>query len=134
MEEMKQLDEKGLRRFGLTTGLIVAALFGLAWPLLRRTPMPRWPWIIAGLLCLFALIAPAKLDSFYRIWMRAGGALGRLNTRVILGALWCAVFTPLGAVMRLSGRDPLSRRLDPGAKSYRVPSRILDRKNMEEPF
>lgn len=134
MKERKQIDANGLRKFGLTTGLIVAGLFGLVIPLLRKAAVPLWPWVIAGALIAAALTMPARLGGFYRSWMRIGGVLGKVNTRIVLGALWCVVFVPTGYLMRLLGRDPLARRLDPGAASYRTASPPMDRRNMEEPF
>ena len=45
-----ELDRKGLRDFGLSTGGIVAALFGIFFPWLLERPWPLWPWIVLGLL------------------------------------------------------------------------------------
>jgi hypothetical protein len=49
--DIRELDSGGLREFGLTTGGIVAGLFGLFFPWLLERPIPRWPWVIAGVLC-----------------------------------------------------------------------------------
>ena len=43
-----ELDRRGLRSFGLTTGLMVAALFGLALPWLLEHQVPIWPWTDRG--------------------------------------------------------------------------------------
>ena len=50
-----ELDRKGLRRFGLTTGAIVVAVFGLFFPWMLDLNWPRWPWIIAAPLWSLAL-------------------------------------------------------------------------------
>jgi hypothetical protein len=39
-DEIKKLDKKGLRDFGLLIGGLIAVLFGLAVPLLRRHSLP----------------------------------------------------------------------------------------------
>ena len=49
-----------------------------------------------------------------------GEVLGWINTRIILGALFYLLFTPLGVGMRLRGKDPMRRTLAPEAESYRV--------------
>jgi hypothetical protein len=51
--------------------------------------------------------------------MVIGEALGWINTRIILGTLFYTLVTATGLIMRLSGRDPMNRRLDPQADSYR---------------
>lgn len=124
---------KELRTFGLLLGALFAAFFGV-WPLLRHRASPLWPWIIAGVLWLFALIWPAALSYLHRGWTRLGLALGWVNTRVILTLLFAITIVPVGLVMRLFGRDRMARKLDPKSASYRVPSRQRADKDMERPF
>jgi Saxitoxin biosynthesis operon protein SxtJ len=124
---------KELRTFGLVLGALFAAFFGI-WPLLRHRGRPLWPWIIASVLWLFALIWPAALSYLHRGWTRLGLALGWVNTRVILTLLFAISIVPVGLVMRLCGRDRMARKLDPGSASYRVPSRRRADKDMEHPY
>lgn len=42
----------------------------------------------------------------------------RVLGRVAIAVLFFGVLTPLALVMRVWGRDPLRRRLDPDAPSY----------------
>jgi hypothetical protein len=49
-------------------------------------------------------------------WMTAAGALGNVNTRIILGAFFYVVLTPVGLVVRLF-RDPLNLRFDDNSES-----------------
>jgi hypothetical protein len=126
-------DAKELRTFGLILGALFAAFFGV-WPLLRHRSSPLWPWIVAGVLWLFALIWPAALSYLHRGWTRLGFALGWVNTRVILTLLFAISIVPVGLVMRLFGRDRMARKLDPGSPSYRVPSRRRPDKDMEHPY
>ena len=44
--------------------------------------------------------------------------VGFVASYIVLAAVYFLVVTPMGLVMRLLGRDPLSRAFDPGAKSY----------------
>ena len=134
MHEIKRLDAKGLREFGLITGAIVAGLFGLFLPWLFDFGVPFWPWILAAVLGLWALIAPATLEPVYRVWMRIGLLLGSVTTPLILGAAFFVVVLPTGVVMRLLGHDPMARKLRDDARTYRVPSRRIEAKNLEKPF
>lgn len=131
--EIKELDAKGLREFALTTGGIVAVLFGLFFPWLLERPSPRWPWVITAVLVAWGLAAPRSLQPVYRGWMKFGLLMSKVTTPIIMGAVFFLVVTPMGVVRRLSGRDSLGRRFDASA-SYRVPSRKPPIRNLEKPF
>jgi len=128
------LDRKALREFGLTISGIIALLFGLLMPWIFRRPFPLWPRIVAGVMVPWSLAAPASLRLVHRSWMRLGLLLNRITTPIILGVIYLLVITPVGFVMRLRGRDPMARKSDKGAQSYRVPSRKIIDKNMGRPF
>ncbi len=134
MHDIPALDKNGLRQFGLTTGSIVAGLFGVLLPWLLGLAFPVWPWIIAGILILWALAAPSSMRPAYYGWMRFGLVIGAVMTRLILGIVFYLVVLPIGFVMRLSGKDPMMRRFDAQATTYRVLSRPLQPRNMEKPF
>lgn len=127
-------DRKTLVRFGLLVGGLIAVLFGLLFPWLRGQRFPAWPWAAAAVLCVCALGAPAALAPVYRVWMAVGSALGWVNTRVILGAVFFLVVTPIGVVMRMTGRDPMRRKVEPDRGTYRIPSARTPRERMEVPF
>lgn len=46
--------------------------------------------------------------------------LGNIPSRLLLAVLFYAVVTPIGLVMRATGRDSLRLRRQPGAPSYWV--------------
>ncbi|SRR5579885_114335 len=130
----EQAQRAELRNFGLLTGAIFAALFGLLMPWLRHRPFPAWPWIVCVLLVVPALIAPQALRQVFRAWTAAGRVLGWINSRLILTVVFYAIVTPAGVVMRLCGHDPMKRTFDPKCDSYRVPSRQLSPSTMDRPF
>ncbi|WP_295543843.1 SxtJ family membrane protein [uncultured Thiohalocapsa sp.] len=132
--DIPALDAAGLRRFALTTAAIVAALFGLLLPWLGGFGWPLWPWALAAVLALWGLIRPAGLRPVYRGWMRFGLLASRITTPLILGLVFFLLFVPMGLVMRLAGHDPMRRKLDPQAATYRVPSRPLPRRSVEKPY
>ena len=129
-----ELDAKGLREFALVTGAIVAVLFGLFFPWVLDVAWPRWPWILAGVLILWGLIAPLSLRPVYRLWMRFGLLLNRIVTPVLLGTIFFLIITPVGVIRRMSSRAPLARSFEQAAESYRIPSRKQPREKMEKPF
>ena len=132
--EIPDLDLKGLRHFGLTTGAIVVVLFGLFLPWVFGFSAPLWPWIVGGVLAIWALMAPSTLKPVYNIWMRFGLVMSRITTPIILGIVFFFVVAPVGFVMRLVRHDPMARTLDPSQQSYRVESRKASKEQMEKPF
>ena len=129
-----ELDRKGLREFGLVTGSIVGALFGLLFPWLLERAFPMWPWIVFGVLGFWAIVAPSSLRPVYRAWMQLGLVLSKVTTPIVIGALFFIVIVPTGLVMRLAKSDPMRRRIDRDAASYRIESRKAPRENFERPF
>jgi hypothetical protein len=115
----RRADDRELRRFGGLVGGVLATI-GL-WPLVVRGAAPRaWAFVPGATLLLMAALMPAWLAHAHRGWMAMAEALGWLNTRLILGALFFLLFTPVAMVMRLLHRDPLRRGFDPALPSYRV--------------
>ncbi|MBE9035771.1 SxtJ family membrane protein [aff. Roholtiella sp. LEGE 12411] len=135
MNEIRELDRKGLRDFGLLGGAIAAGLFGSLLPLLHHEPLPILPWLIATILWVWALIAPATLNGIYQIWMKIGLVLGWINTRIILGIVFYALLMPMGLVMRgVFHQDTMKRKLDADLATYRVIAQVKPRERMEKPF
>ena len=133
MVEIPPLDKAGLRQFGLTTGTIVAVLFGVAFPYLLDRAWPLWPWIVFAILALWALIAPATLHPVYRGWMRVGILLSKIMTPIILTLVFLIAIFPGSLLLRLFRNDPMRRKFDDSA-SYRVESRQPSVNNIEKPY
>jgi hypothetical protein len=129
-----ELDRKGLREFGLTTGIAIVVIFGLFFPWLLERDWPTWPWIIAAVLWSLALVRPLWLRRVYRGWMRFGLLASRVMTPLVLGIVYFVIISPMALVMRLLGKDPLKRTLDPERESYRNASTKSPREKLEKPF
>ena len=123
-----------LRKFGLVSGAIVAVLFGVILPWLFDYPWPTWPWVVTGILWIWALVIPNTLFLVYRPWMKFGHIAGWINTRIILGLMFYVVFFPAGILMRMFGNDPMARKLDGAVKSYRIISKPIEKDHFERPY
>jgi hypothetical protein len=124
-------DKKQLRSFGLIVGGVFLAI-GL-WPLVRGGNYRFWAVTLAALLVMPAIVAPGLLKYPNAVWMRIGHVLGWINTKVILSAMFIAVFTPTAAILRLLGKDPLHRSFS-DADSYRIPRQARDRTHLKHQF
>lgn len=127
-------DKKTLREFGLVFAAGLVLIFGLLLPWIWDKAWPVWPWIAAAAFAGTGLILPQVLKPFYVLWMKIGHVMGWINTRIILGLVFFIMFAPLALLFRLFGRDPMQRKLEGEAKSYRQPSSHLPRERMEKPF
>jgi len=132
--QIETLDKHGLRKFGLTMAAIIIALFGIFLPWILDVRLPWWPWIIGLIFILFSIIAPLKLDTFYRCWMRLGFVLNKITRPVILGILFFIIFFPVALIMKLMKRDSMARKIDRSAETYRVASQSRSKESMERPF
>lgn len=129
-----ELNSTGLRKFAFTAAGLLVAVFGLALPWLNGYTRPGWPLIIALALVLWGLLLPESLGPLYRGWMRIALVLGKVNTYLILIAVFFFVFIPVGIVMRIIGYDPMQRKFSATARSYRNTSIPPLTKHMERPF
>lgn len=133
-DKIPTLDRKGLRDFGLLTGGLFAAIFGVLLPWKFGWSWPLWPWFILLVLGGMALLVPLRLEPVYRLWMRFGMAIGAVMSRIILGLVFFCVVTPVGLLMRATGKDPMRRRFDPDAASYREAISAHKSDSLDKPF
>ncbi len=129
-----ELDKKGLRQFGLTTGAIVAVLFGLFFPWVFEAGFPLWPWILFGLLAGWAIVAPLSMKPVYRGWMRISILLSKITTPIIMGAVFIFAIVPMSVVLKLTRWDPMKRKFDGDVTTYRVESIKPTKDTLERPF
>jgi hypothetical protein len=115
----KKIGAARLRSFGL----IVAAGFAVVgwWPRVFRGQPPRsWALTVGLALFTLAVVFPTALKPFHRVWMAVGEALGWVNSRVILSVVYYALILPIGTIRRLRGHDPMRRKIDRDAATYRI--------------
>lgn len=103
-------------------GLLVLLFFGLVGGLVlwRSGSMTAAVtiWSIGGLLALlYYAVRPLRLAMF-RGWMVAVYPIGFVISHLVLAGIFFLVITPIGLVMRLVGRDPMTRKFDRTADSY----------------
>ena len=77
-----------------------------------------WLFVVAVLLAGVTLYRAHWLAPAKRAWMKFGELLHHVISPLTMGLIFFAVFTPVGIVMRLFGRDAMNRAWDPAAKSY----------------
>ena len=112
---MSERSRAELRKFGLVVGGLFGLVGAVSW-WRGHAVAPVVCWTLGAPLVVFGLVAPAMLEPVERVWMRFAEALGAVNARVILTALYYVVVTPIAWLRRRAG-DPLDRGLRDGRPS-----------------
>ncbi len=107
------------RSFGVVFA-VVFTVIGLA-PLLSGESARWWSFGVAAVFLALAILRPATLALFNRIWMRFGLLLHRIVNPIIMGVLFFLVVTPIAMLMRLTGSRPLHIKTEPEAETYWIP-------------
>ena len=117
-----------LKNFAVS-GCVVFALLG-GWLYFKQGP--RWLaltpstgeaagwvlWAFAAYSLMMAFVAPKAVLPIYYILTCISVPVGFVLSHVILFVIFYGLFTPVALVFRIRGRDVLSRRFEPQARSY----------------
>src|SRR5271157_5856901 len=100
----------------------------------ERTGLAAWEGIVrehtnlAATLTVLALavgpsgiIWPQAMRPIYVAWMVLAFPIGWTISQIILALMFYGLFTPIGLIFRIIGRDPLHRARQPGLESYWSP-------------
>jgi len=78
-------------------------------------------WGVAVAVPVLGLLAPPFLRLVYLGFTALVFPIGWTISHVLMGAIYYGVVTPTGLVLRLLGRDPLVKNVDPAASTYWTP-------------
>jgi hypothetical protein len=107
------------RNFGLWFTLIFAVI-GLA-PLRSGHPMRVWALVVAAGFLVLALVAPRLLQPLNLAWAKVGLGIAKVMNPIVLGIIFFGVITPVGWLLRKTGKDLLRVKWEPEANSYWIP-------------
>ena len=127
-------DRTDLRKFSWVFGGALMALGAFAWYRgSGAAPYLLWPGLVVAVV---GTIVPNVLRGLYFVWMTIGLTLGAIVTRIILTLVFVVAVVPIGLIMRLLGKDPMQRKLDPEAESYWIAKTyaIRDKSRLEKYF
>lgn len=102
-KNLNLIEKIEVRRFGFIVGFIFMVL-GL-FPFLKGEELNLLLIILASIMLLFAIVMPDLLSPFYKMWMRLGVILSKVNSFLILGIVFYFIFTPIGIIMRMFKKD-----------------------------
>jgi hypothetical protein len=127
-DEIKNIKSgrKELREFGLVVGGVILVIGGFL--LYRHRPAGPWFAGVGAVLVAFGLVAPALLKPLQKVWMAFAVLMGWFMTRLILGALFYLVFTPIGLGARIFGHSFMPLQFDKSADTYWIRREKKERK------
>ena len=118
IEELKSIksEKSDLRKFGITIGVILLIIAGfLFW---SGKESLQILFTLGAVLLILGFTIPVILKPIYWVWMIFATILGWIMTRVILSLLFYLIFTPIGLVSRLFGKQFIELKWDESKDSY----------------
>ncbi len=123
--------DRELRSFGHVVGGVFFALgVFFLWKGKAHAPYFLWP---GAALAILGFVAPRALRPVQKAWMALALAMGWVMTRVLLGALFYLILTPIGLITRMTGKDFMGTKGSPPSYWTPRPSRA-DMKRYEEQY
>tara|TARA_B100000780_G_C20738458_1_gene293349 strand:- start:46 stop:435 length:390 start_codon:yes stop_codon:yes gene_type:complete len=91
-------------------GIVFFILFLLIalYPLVNNEDIRLWSLVISLIFLVLGVINSKILSPLNKIWFKFGIILGIITSPVIMGAIFFLVVTPIGFIMRLTGKDLLN--------------------------
>jgi hypothetical protein len=109
LEISARLSRKTGRKFAFTLGPALLAIGLVAW-WRGHVSVPIGLGGAGTALIVAGALVPTRLGPVERAWGQLGHAISRIMTPITMGLLYFGAITPIGAIMRAIGRNPLEVR------------------------
>ena len=116
--------DKDYRNFGILIGFVLLGM--TTWLFIKQSPIYVWLLGCSSFLFVTAIFLPKVLSPFYLVWMKLGGTLNWLNTRLLLSIIFFGLFTPISIFRRIFHMDSLHRKLDTHSLTYWLETSPID--------
>ena len=114
-------DETTLRRFAGLCLLAFGGLAGYEYLIRGRVAVAAVLAVLAATIGPIGLIRPRMVRPVFVGWIIAAFPIGFVFSTVLLALFYYGLMTPLGLILRLSGRDPLRLRRRTESSTYWTP-------------
>ena len=98
------------RNFGLVFFMIFLIIS--LWPLTYEGPIRIWSVTVALVFLILGLTKSKLLTPLNKLWFKFGIILGAIIAPIVMGIVFFLVLTPIGLVMKIMGKDLLSKKYD----------------------
>ena len=116
MDKSKFNNKTEWKKFAIGLAIILSVVASVQWFL----DVQLYPYFLlsAFVILLFGLLIPIVIKPLFILFSYLGFVLGWVMTRVILSLLFYLVFTPIGLVLKLTGKRLLDTSLSENQASY----------------
>jgi hypothetical protein len=126
-ERPERASDRQLRQFA--AALVVFTLLVVSrqwWRHGSVGPVAEAVSAVALVLGALGLLSPRRIEWLFKTLTAVTWPVGAVVSELMLVILYFAVVTPVGLLLRLAGRDPLSRDIDRSAATYWVAHKRSD--------
>lgn len=103
-----------------TFGLIFAGIFLLIalFPVIKGNSVSLWAAYVSAAFAAPALILPWLLTPLNWLFQKFGLVMHKITNPLLMGLVFFITVVPTGLILKLLGKDPMRRKLDPNEASY----------------
>jgi len=131
MQKNSKIKINSNRSFGIVF-FFVFLIISL-WPLLNGNPLRVWSIFVAIIFLILGLINSNFLTPLNKLWFKFGKLLGFIVAPIVMGVIFFLVITPTGFIMKILGKDLLSKKYNSNMKSYWI-NREKSQSTMKQQF
>jgi len=104
------------KNFGIVFGSVFL-LIGI-YQIIFHNQINVWPFIVSLIFFIFSLFIPRLLIIPNKIWHRFGMLLALIIAPIVMSIIYFLVMTPIGVLLKLSGKDVINKNINPHKKTY----------------
>ena len=113
---MTKINISSNRNFGLV--FFIVFLIISFWPLTNTESIRVWSIIISLIFLILGLLNSKLLTPLNKIWFKFGMILGGIVAPIVMGIIFFSVVTPIGIIMKITGKDLLNKKYNKKKKTY----------------
>ena len=103
------------RSFGIVFFFVFLLI--AVYPLIKNQDIRLWSLTVSVVFLTLGIFNSKILNPLNKLWFKIGIFLGKIVSPLIMGIIFFLVVTPIGLLMRLSGKDLLNLKFN-NNKSY----------------
>jgi len=105
MKDKSKIKISSNKSFGILFFIVFTLI--AVWPTFNSGDVRKWSLLIGILFLILGLMNSRFLNPLNFAWVKFGEILGRIVAPIVMAFIYFFVITPIGLLMRLTGKDLL---------------------------
>ena len=105
MKDKSKIKISSNKSFGILFFIVFTLI--AVWPTFNSDDVRKWSLLIGILFLILGLMNSRFLNPLNFAWVKFGEILGRIVAPIVMAFIYFFVITPIGLLMRLTGKDLL---------------------------